>query len=138
MVNAKAKGSAGEREAISVLNGMLERNGFAGIELSRNLNQARDGGSDILGMPGIAIEVKRQKTLDIPGWWNQICAAARPSGALPLLMYRQNHRPWFFRLPLYAAVYGTDGSGAIAPIVATLDADNFEKWLRAYLIKAVE
>ena len=56
------KGKDGEREAARLLGVEL------GTELARNLNQHRDGGTDLTGIPGWAIEIKRATKPRIKGW----------------------------------------------------------------------
>lgn len=96
-INVKIKGSAGEREAIKVLQPHLDR---FGISLQRNLDQTRDGGYDLKGIPGMALEIKRQEKLLLPQWWKQSVDQA-DDGEIPVLMYRQNHKKWKVCLPLW-------------------------------------
>jgi hypothetical protein len=63
-----------------------------GWPASRNLDQTRDGGSDIRGVPGVAIEVKRCERTDVWAWWEQI---SRSCGSdLPLVAFRRSSSPW--------------------------------------------
>ena len=52
-VNSRGKGKRGELEFVNYLRDEL------GEGITRNLDQTRDGGRDILGVPGFCIEVKR-------------------------------------------------------------------------------
>ena len=58
---AITKGKSAERELAKLLGDHL------GLELSRNLDQTRDGGYDLIGLPGIALEVKRCERLNYTG-----------------------------------------------------------------------
>lgn len=53
MTDSRRKGEAGEREAALILRDLL------GPSVLRNLTQARDGGHDLIGIPGWTTEVKR-------------------------------------------------------------------------------
>ena len=80
------KGAAGERELAALLSEHL------GFVVKRNLGQARDGADD-LTVAQFRIEVKRQETLRIDQWSEQVEACALP-GEVPVLMYRRNGHPW--------------------------------------------
>lgn len=80
------KGAAGERELAALLSEHL------GFVVKRNLGQARDGADD-LTVAQFRIEVKRQETLRIDQWSEQVEACASP-GEVPVLMYRRNGQPW--------------------------------------------
>ncbi|MCU7836140.1 MAG: hypothetical protein KZQ83_12940 [gamma proteobacterium symbiont of Taylorina sp.] len=82
------KGAAGEREVAKILNEEL------GIELVRNLEQTRNGGHDLIGLDGWAIEIKRQEQLSINTWWKQTVDQAERIGEKPALFYRQSRKPW--------------------------------------------
>jgi len=82
------KGKDGEREAARLLGVEL------GTELARNLNQHRDGGTDLTGIPGWAIEIKRATKPRIKGWWQQTIDRAANHGGKPALVYRLNRQPW--------------------------------------------
>ena len=52
------------------------------------------------------IEVKRYKTgcAAQPAWWDQVCAAAKSAGLLPMLVYKYNHQQWKWRMPAEAVM----------------------------------
>jgi hypothetical protein len=82
----RAKGAAGERELCQILSDAL------GLDVKRNLGQARDGEDDIT-LPPFRIEVKRQETLKIEPWCLQVEAAAKV-GEIPVVAFRRNGKPW--------------------------------------------
>jgi len=89
-INSRAKGKIGERELINALAPLI------GTELTRNLEQTREGGHDILGLPW-ALEVKRYKVAkpgDKSTWWEQALEQAGNCGLRPALAYREDFRPW--------------------------------------------
>lgn len=94
-INSRAKGKAGERELIGELKKLLPSEMTS--ELTRNLDQTRDGGHDILGLDGWALEVKRYSEVlpaDLERFWAQTCEQARNNGARPALCFRQDRRAW--------------------------------------------
>jgi Holliday junction resolvase len=95
-INSRNKGASAEREVAQILRDEL------GIETKRNLEQWRSGGSDILGVPGFAIEVKRAAKPLIAQWWAQTVSQAELVKELPCLWYRLDRRSWRVLLPLWA------------------------------------
>jgi len=95
----RSKGQSGERELAGLLSKAL------GHEVVRNLDQARDGGPDVWGLPGVALEVKRQERVTLEPWWEQAVQQAHRS-QVPVLAYRQSRKPWRFRVPLGECVPG--------------------------------
>ena len=89
---SRSKGAQGERELANELTAEL------GVKVARNLLQVREGGYDLKGLP-IALEVKRQESLNLKAWWGQTIDQA--GELLPVLAYRQNRKPWKFILPAY-------------------------------------
>ena len=61
---------------------------------SRNLDQTRDGGSDILGLTNYTIECKRYAKGCRPqkAWWDQVTTAAAGE-TIPLLVYKCDRAP---------------------------------------------
>lgn len=95
MINSRAKGKSAEREVILKLKELLPSELTS--ELSRNLEQTRNGGHDIVGLPGWAIEVKRYAKVtpaDMTGFWEQATEQARKDGSRPALAYREDRRDW--------------------------------------------
>lgn len=93
-VSERNKGKSGERELGRLLGERL------GYDVTRNLDQSRDGGCDLIGVGAFALEVKRQEKLALVSWWAQACEQAARAGLIPCLAYRQSRRPWRFILPL--------------------------------------
>jgi hypothetical protein len=119
-INIRTKGQNGEREAGTILGRML------GVgSLARNLEQVRSGGADLLDISGLCIEVKRHETLAVNTWWRQVSIAADKRGDIPVLMYRQNRKPWHFCIPAYLLLPNMRG-------YLTLDEGQFETWLRVW------
>jgi len=121
MLNSRIKGQVGEREACRLLGDIIGT-----LNLERNLEQVRSGGADILGVVGLCIEVKRQETLSLNSWWRQACEAADNRGETPIVMFRQNRKPWRFLLPAYLLTVG-------APGFIELQEPAFRCWLREWI-----
>ena len=103
MVNGRQKGAAAEREIAKLLLDEL------GMTFKRDLEQYRaaDHGDLICDEPfPFVIEVKRYKTgcAPQPAWWDQVCAAAKSAGLLPMLVYKYNHQQWKWRMPAEAVM----------------------------------
>ena len=124
--SSRNKGQSGERELAKVLGEAL------GVDLARNLDQTRDGGFYLLGLPGIALEVKRQEKVNLRPWWEQACGQAR-GPAVPVLAYRVNRQPWRFLVPLVDMGVATDDleerSWSLA-YTAQLSLEGFVCWYR--------
>lgn len=102
----RRKGARGERELIALLREHL------GEELTRNLDQVRDGGADLKGgmmLACYAIECKRAAKAEVRSWWEQAFAQAYDiaDGRTPVLAYRLDRQPWQFVMSI-AEVIGGD------------------------------
>jgi Holliday junction resolvase len=97
----KAKGSAGERELAALLTAYAHEAGVV-VDLTRNLEQTRGGGHDLLGLEdyGMAVEVKRVEQMQMNSWWAQAVRQAErvDKHCIPVLAWRQNRKPWRFRV----------------------------------------
>ena len=86
MTNSRDKGARGEREWARVCrdNGYDCRRGqqYSGVE-----------GEDVIGLPGIHIEVKRVQALNIE---NAIAQSRRDAkeGEIPIVAFRRNNEKW--------------------------------------------
>lgn len=136
---SRNKGQRGEREAAALLMGWakevvdyLRAGGreVKDVELVRNLMQTRAGGYDIEGLDWMALEVKRQETLNVSGWWKQTLDQAR-EGQVPVLMWRQNGGKWQFKVRQSIVI-----SGISVPVTLdfVLDAANAANWFKCELL----
>lgn len=87
MVNSKRKGNTGERELAALLRdyGYTARRGQQYCGTS--------GDADVVGLPGIHIEVKRVERLNIHNAMAQSVRDAR-EGETPVVFHRRNRTPW--------------------------------------------
>ena len=99
MINSRAKGRAGEQEVATILRDEL------GMEVHRNwAQQAAIGGCDLIGIPGLGIEVKRIKKAteaDLQSFWQQTTGQASAAKVRPVLVYREDRQSWKARMSLY-------------------------------------
>jgi Holliday junction resolvase len=88
-MNSKRKGAAGEREFAKVCreHGYEARRGqqYNGIE-----------GEDVVGLPGVHIEVKRVERLNIEEAMSQSKADAQ--GKIPIVAHRKNNCEWLITM----------------------------------------
>jgi Holliday junction resolvase len=124
-INSRAKGKSAERELANLLAQRL------GIEFSRNLDQVRDGGFDLISDLPLAIEVKRCERPTIGQWWEQARRQAT-AGKIPVLCWRQSRKPWAVVVPL-GWLTGLD----LDPMAtATIDLDGFVELVQRRLISS--
>jgi hypothetical protein len=98
-LKSRNKGKAGEREIASLVRDLT------GWEVRRRVRQ-HEGDSDLEGVPGWSVEVKRYARAaraDVRGWWEQ---AARQAGEsqTPVLFWRQDRDEWRAVWPVAASL----------------------------------
>lgn len=89
------KGHAGEREIAAIVRDLT------GWDVRRRVRQ-HDGDSDLEGVPGWSVEVKRRAAAaraDIAQWWTQAASQARV-GEVPVLFFRRDRDQWRAVWPL--------------------------------------
>lgn len=134
-INIRAKGQTGEREIADMLNliiyttmtelGFTEEECLAGFStVQRNQLQSAIGGNDLTNCFGLSIEVKRQEQLSVNTWWKQCVASAVKTNEIPVLLYRQNRKPWKARSYVWLALY----DGSAVQIEAEFDIETFKLW----------
>lgn len=100
---SRNKGKVGERELAALLSELT------GHAVRRRVRQ-HDGDSDLEGVPGWAIEVKRYASVTpalVAGWWQQAIEQARRIEAHPVLFYRADRGAW--RAVWSASMHASDG-----------------------------
>ena len=117
---SRRKGAAFEREIANLIRDQL------GLEAKRNLMQTAEGGHDLLGVPGWAIECKRYasiKPADLRKFWEQTATQANDVGALPCLITKVDRQP--IQVHIQWMGPGADCFGDSINGVATI---SFELW----------
>lgn len=94
-INSKTKGKEGELEACHFINNLttltMRRTAqFNGKEL--------DSKADIVGMPGIHVEVKRVQALNINLAMEQAVRDSSGTSEIPIVMHRKNRTPWLITM----------------------------------------
>lgn len=92
-MNSRQKGARGERE----LAGILREYGFDSHRCQKYSGVSGD--ADVVGLPGIHVEVKRVERLNISEAIKQSQRDARP-GELPAVFHRKNREEWLVTMPL--------------------------------------
>lgn len=92
-LNARSKGASGEREFCQWLCANFNLDELP----ERNLEQVRNGGTDII-LPPFGFEVKRRESLDFDSWWIQVKNDCEryPGKLIPVVAFRENHKEWEF------------------------------------------
>lgn len=92
-INSNRKGRNGERELARLLRGY----GYAARRGQQYCGAAGD--ADVVGLPGVHIEVKRTEKLSLYDALAQAIADARP-GEMPIVVHRRNDCQWVVIQPL--------------------------------------
>lgn len=101
--SSQRKGAAGERELAALLSA-------AGYECQRGGSLSFGEIPDVLGLPGIHIEVKRVEKLNVVEAMEQaIRDSDRMLDGMPALFHRRNRKPWLvtMRLQDWLKLYGS-------------------------------
>ena len=104
-MNSSRKGATGERELVEVLRGY-------GFETERGGSLSYGTVPDVVGLPGIHIEVKRVERLNISEAMKQaVCDSLRFRDGLPAVFHRRNREPWLvtMRLSDWMRIYTMGG-----------------------------
>lgn len=92
-MNSRQKGKRGELEAAKVLKEY-------GYETRRGQQYSgATGDADVVGLPGIHLEIKRVEKLNISKAMQQSIQDAK-DGEMPVVMHRRNRETWLVTMPL--------------------------------------
>lgn len=91
-INSRQKGAAGEREVAAILRAH-------GYECRRGQQYSGLEGEDVVGLPGVHIEVKRVERLNLVAAMGQSIRDAE-TDQIPVVMHRPNRVPWMVTMPL--------------------------------------
>lgn len=100
----RRKGQAGENEAAALIRE------HTGLDVRRRVRQ-HEGDSDLEGIPGWSVEIKRAKRAELSAWWLQAVEQARRARAKPALFYRLDRGQWRVRWPLCILIGGEGWGG---------------------------
>lgn len=88
-MNSKQKGARGEREFAS----FCREQGYDVRRTAQYCGNTGDA-ADVVGLPGIHVEVKRVERLDLDKAMSQAIHDAQKKGAIPVVAHRKNHGEW--------------------------------------------
>jgi len=136
-INVRQKGASGEREIADAMNYILyqvakelefpeEQCLKAMSSIQRNQNQTAVGGNDLTHTLGLSIEIKRQEQLSLSTWWAQCAAAAQRHNELPVLIYRQNRKPWRVRTLVWLPL----PNNRQVQVIGEFSYEEFKEWWR--------
>lgn len=92
-MNSREKGKRGELDAAKALRKY-------GYDTRRGQQYSgASGDPDVVGLPGVHLEVKRVEKLNISNAMQQSIRDAR-DGELPVVMHRKNYEEWLVTMPL--------------------------------------
>lgn len=92
MVNSIQKGKAGEREAAKAVEEALDL--FPGsLRRSQQYSGKGDSSADVIGLPGVHLEIKRTEKFKLYPSLDQAHRDAK-DGNVPIVIHRQNHKDW--------------------------------------------
>lgn len=117
--SSQRKGADGERELVAVLSEY-------GFETRRGGSETFGAIPDVVGLPGIHIEVKRVERLNVPEAMRQaVRDAERFQDGMPALFHRRNRQPWLVtvRLDDFMRMYQ---AAAECGAVTSFDAGEYE------------
>ena len=93
-INSKQKGNTGEREISKI----LREYGFKDAKRSQQYC-GYNGDADVIGIPGLHLEVKRVEKLNLDKAYEQARRDAK-EGEKPVVMHRKNRQEWKVTLSL--------------------------------------
>lgn len=139
---ARNKGKRGERMVIDWLQPIVDEIcldlNIKQVLLQRNTVQSDRGGSDIVGLPWLAAEVKNCESngpANLDKWWEQTIKQAHEWAdhtitPTPVLFYTSNHRP--IRVRMMGAIAAPEDN-RIAWVYSMVDvsAEDFERYFRS-------
>jgi len=142
MVNSRNKGASFERDCVKILRAELG-DVVDAESLKRNLDQWRDGGTDIIVGELFAVECKRYASGNWyqQAWLDQAYHSAALLNMIPVLVWKFDRQQMHWTMPLYAVgrEFALDNSehdfpregNAISPI--TMDTETAMMIMREWL-----
>ena len=112
-INSRTKGASAERECARLIEEHL------GIKAERHLVQTRNGGHDLLGVDGYAIEIKRYAKAgdaDKARWWTQAVQQAKAVNQIPVVFFRLDRQPWKALVRMPGSYFDEDDFRGVAEI----------------------
>lgn len=138
MANGIQKGKQAERDVVKILQDCVDT-AYRGIDpddvprIQRSgYTQSDGGGSDIMGLPWLACEVKFHKKAQPAVWWKQAEGQAR-KGQTPVLIYKANFKGWRVRMR-----GGCGEDDVWSACIVDIELQDFRNWFISRLIAEIE
>lgn len=106
------KGKRGEREVASI----LREAGFGDARRTAQFCGNTGDASDVIGVPGYHIEVKRCESIRLMEWLEQAEHDAAAKKSVPALIFRRSKQPWRVVITLDAFIALLQGKAAESPV----------------------
>lgn len=84
------KGKEGEREVARI----LREHGWDDSHRTSQYCGNTGDASDVVGLPGFHIEVKRHEAIRLDEWWKQTVKESQKKSDIPLLVFRKSRQKW--------------------------------------------
>lgn len=94
MINSKKKGAAGEREFANY----CKKYGFNVRRTAQYNGKELESKADVVGIPGIHIEVKRVEKLNIHDAMEQAIRDSSSTKEIPIVAHRKNGTKWLITM----------------------------------------
>ena len=105
--SSRAKGKRGELEVSKA----FQAAGFPDARRAQQYNGVAAGNADILGVPGLHVEVKRVERLNLTAAYEQSARDAETAGKgeVPIVVHRKSREPWMVTLSLqdFLKIFGS-------------------------------
>ena len=113
-INSKAKGARGERS----FRDLCRSHGWTGVRRTQQYCGNTGDAADVVGLPGIHVEVKNVERLNLSDAMNQSIHDAEMEGKrnIPIVAHKKNREPWMITMladdwfTLYGKFAGTGDS----------------------------
>lgn len=113
MTNSRRKGAGGERE-FAIL---CRNNGYNGVRRTAQYCGNTGEAADVVGLPGIHVEVKRVEQLNVHKAMEQAVRDSAESDDVPIVAHRKNGKKWLITMraedwfKMYRKEYRDDYNG---------------------------
>lgn len=94
MTNSRRKGADGEREFAS----LCRKHGYSGVRRTAQYCGNTGDAADLVGLPGIHVEVKRVEQLNVHRAMEQAVRDSAESDDVPIVAHRKNGKKWLITM----------------------------------------
>lgn len=96
--SSRAKGKRGELEVSK----LFQEAGWKNARRAQQYNGVAAGNADVIGIPGLHVEVKRVERLNLSTAYEQSARDAETAGQgeIPIVVHRKSREPWMVSMSL--------------------------------------